>query len=151
MFKSKEAKKRIHAQMFLTNIFHIAKVNLALIRKLNQINPTNPIEETEAWKTICLGTDNDGIVDPFDHFNTASRLRDFRIKLAESIKWNKADHMKKYRILSLPKEEPFTEAELLDIMQGYAPKEIAEMVFYDNSRKFLSKYFTNAYLKGVVV
>ena len=151
MFKSKEAKKRIHAQMFLTNIFHIAKVNLALIRKLNQINPTNPIEQTEAWKTISLGTDNDGIVDPFDHFNTASRLRDFRIKLAESIKWNNADHMKKYKVLSLPEEIPFTESELLDIMQGYSPKEIAEIVFYENSRNFLSKYFTSAYLKGVIV
>ena len=151
MFKSKEAKKRIHAQMFLTNIFHIAKVNLAHIRKLNQINPSNPIEETDAWKTISLGTDNDGIVDPFDFFNTASRLRDFRLKLAESMKWNNAEHMKKYKILSLPSEVPFTDAELLDIMQGYSPKEIAEMVFYDNTREFLSKYFTKTYLEGVVV
>ena len=151
MFKSKEAKKRIHAQMFLTNIFHIAKVNLAHIRKLNQINSSNPIDEKEAWKTISLGTDNDGIVDPFDYFNTASRLRDFRIKLAESIKWNNAGHMEKYKILSLPSEVPFTDSELLDIMQGYSPKEIADLVFYNNTRTFLSKYFTDTYLKGVIV
>ena len=151
MFKSKEAKKRIHAQMFLTNIFHVAKVNLAYIRKLNQIDSSNSIAETEAWKTVSLGTDNDGIVDPFDYFNKASRLTDFRIKLAESIKWNNEDHMKKYKILSLPSEIPYTDAELLDIMQGYSPKEIADLVFYENTRTFLSKYFTKTYLQGVIV
>lgn len=151
MFKSKEAKKRVHAQMFLTNIFHIAKVNLNYIRKINQQNTGTPIPETEAWKTISLGTDNDGIVDPFDHFNTAERLREFRIKLAESMKWNNADHMKKYKILSLPSEAPFSDDALLDIMQGFSPKEIGDMVFYDNTRIFLSKYFTTTYLKGVIV
>ncbi len=151
MFRSKEAKKRVHAQMFLTNIFHIAKVNLSYIRKLNLQNPTQPIDEREAWKTISLGTDNDGIVDPFDHFNTAERLREFRIKLAESMKWNSADHMKKYKILSLPSEVPFTEQELLDIMQGFSPKEITDRVFYESTREFLSKYFTEGYLKGLVV
>ena len=115
--------------------------------------PSRYEAQNEIRATVASAGDlnNDGIVDPFDHFNTASRLRDFRIKLAESMKWNNADHMKKYKILSLPGEEPFTEAELLDIMQGYSPKEIADMVFYDNSRKFLSKYYTNAYLKGVIV
>lgn len=151
MFKSKEAKKRIHAQMFLTNVFHIAKVNLKHIRKLNQINPTMPIDEKEAWKTISLGTDNDGIVDPFDHFNTAARLREFRIKLAESMKWNEAEHMKDYKILSLPAEVPFTQTELLDIMQGYSPKEITDLIFYDNTKLFLSKYFTDSYLRGAIV
>ena len=151
MFKSKEAKKRIHAQMFLTNIFHIAKVNLNHIRKKNQLNPLETIDERDAWKTISLGTDNDGIVDPFDHFNTAALLREFRIKLAESIKWNQADHMEKYRILSLPSEQPFTEAELLDIMKGYSPKEIGDMVFYGNTHRFLSTYFTDAYLNGTAI
>ena len=150
-FKSKEAKKRAHAQMFLTNMFHIAKVNLNYIREKNQEDLLNPIEERDAWKTISLGTDNDGIVDPFDHFNTAERLRDYRIKLAESMKWNNEDHMKKYKILSLPSEEPFTDEELLDIMQGYSPKEIADLVFFETTKKFLSKYFTKTYLEGVIV
>ncbi len=151
MFRSKEAKKRVHAQMFLTNIFHVAKVNLGYIRKRNMQNPGQPIDEKQAWKTISLGTDNDGIVDPFDHFNTAERLRDFRIKLAELMKWNNADHMKKYKILSLPSEIPFTDDAILDIMQGFSPKEITDMVFYENTRTFLSKYFTEVYLKGLAV
>ncbi|MEN8799953.1 MAG: hypothetical protein ABF293_11930, partial [Flavobacteriaceae bacterium] len=125
--------------------------NLRHIRKLNQQNPSQPIDERLAWKTISLGTDNDGIVDPFDHFNTAERLREFRIKLAESMKWNNAEHMKKYKILSLPSESPFTDQELLDIMQGYSPKEITDRVFYENTHSFLSKYFTDDYLKGVIV
>ena len=151
MFKSKEAKKRIHAQMFLTNMFHIAKVNLNYIRKKNQQDASAMIDEKEAWKTISLGTDNDGIVDPFDHFNTAAKLREFRIKLAESMKWNNAEHMKNYKILSLPTEKPFSDEELLDIMQGYSPKEITDLVFYENTTRFLSKYFTHEYLNGAAI
>ncbi len=129
MFKSKESKKRIHAQMFLTNVFHILKVNLTHIRKLNQENPNMNINELEAWKTISLGTDNDGIVDPFDHYNTAAKLRDFKLKLIDSIKGNDKPYMKKYKILSLPSEQPFTQDELRDRMLGLSPEEIADRIF----------------------
>lgn len=146
MFKSKESKKRIHGQMFLTNVFHILKVNLNHIRKLNRENPNANIEERQAWKTISLGTDNDGIVDPFDHYNTAAKLRDFKLKLIDSINWNDKPYMKKYKILSLPSEHPFTQDELKDLMLGLTPEEIADLVFYDNTHRFLSTYFTTTYL-----
>ena len=146
MFKSKESKKRIHAQMFLTNVFHILKVNLIHIRRINQDNPGKQIAEIEAWKTISLGTDNDGIVDPFDHFNTAAKLRDFKLKLIDSIKWNDKPFMKKYKILSLPSEHPFTQKELTDLLLGLTPEEIADQIFYDNTHRFLSTYFTVTYL-----
>jgi len=151
MLKSAESKKRIHAQMFLTNVFHILKVNLTHIRKLNRENPNANIEERQAWKTISLGTDNDGIVDPFDHYNTAAKLRDFKLKLIDSINWNDKPYMKKYKILSLPSEQPFTQMELTNLMLGLTPEEIADCVFYDNTHRFLSTYFTSEYLNGGLI
>ncbi len=151
LFKSKESKKRIHAQMFLTNVFHILKVNLAHVRKLNRENPYLNIDEIEAWKTISLGTDNDGIVDPFDHYNTAAKLQDFKLKLVDSINWNDKPYMKKYKILSLPSEKPFTQGVLKDLMLGLSPEEIADRIFYDNTHRFLSTYFTSEYLNGTSI
>ncbi|MEO0528161.1 MAG: hypothetical protein AAFZ89_13095 [Bacteroidota bacterium] len=143
-----EAVKRLHAQMFLTNIFHILKVNLQHIRRLNTENPIASIPETQAWKTICLGTDNDGIVDPFDHYNTAERLDDFKLRIAKALRLNEKPYMKKFRVLSLPSQQPFSAEELSDLMLGFSPEEIADKVFSDNMMDFLGKYFTDDYLYG---
>ncbi len=143
-----EPVKRLHTQMFLTNIFHILKVNLAHIRTKNQANPTVPIDEKEAWKTICLGTDNDGIVDPFDHFNTAEKLDDFQFRVAKAIRENNKPFMKDYRILSLPSETPFSKEELADLQLGFTPDQISDAIFSDNMVRFLSTYFTEDYLNG---
>ena len=145
---SDERVKRLHAQMFLTNIFHIVKVNLVHIRGHNAGNAGPKIDEKEAWKTVCLGTDNDGIVDPFDHYSTADKLDDFKWRIAQALKLNDADHMKETRVISLPTEVPFTSNEMLDMMMGYTPEEIADLIFSDNMMQFLEKYFTQDYLLG---
>ena len=149
MYKSKESIKRIHAQMFLTNIFHAVKVNLQYIRKNNVINPLNQITEQDAWKTISLGSDNDGIVDPFDHYNTAAKLHEFKQRIVKAIQLNDKPYMKKFRILSLPNEKPFINNELEDLMQGFTPEKVVDKIFYSNIDTFLSKYFTNKYLIGI--
>lgn len=145
---SAEPVKRLHTQMFLTNVFHILKTNLDHIRTLNRQNPDRPILEREAWKTICLGTDNDGIVDPFDHYGTADRLDDFKLRVAKALELNSTDYMRKYRVISLPTERPFSDSEMADLMLGFTPGEISDMIFSDNMVRFLSSYFTQAYLHG---
>lgn len=152
MINSKESIKRLHVQMFLTNIFHIVRVNLRLIRALNTNNPNVPIREQEAWKTISLGSDNDGIVDPFDHFNTSATLLDFKVRIIDAIKFNNSNIRvrRKNRILCLKtdNERPYTEAEMEDLKQGFSPEVIADKMFFDNTHAFLSKYFTKSYLHG---
>lgn len=145
---SDEPVKRLHTQMFLTNVFHILKVNLEHIRNWNRQQPDALISETEAWKTICLGTDNDGIVDPFDHYNTADLLDDFKRRTAKALRLNSKDYMRNYRVLSLPSQQPFSDSELADLMLGFTPEQVSDLIFSDNMIRFLRTYFTKAYLHG---
>ncbi|WGD34543.1 hypothetical protein [Olleya sp. YS] len=149
-FKPDESVKRLHAQMFLTNVFHIVKINLENIRNHNANNPNNLIAEIDAWKTICLGSDNDGIVDPFDHFNTANTLDDFKHRVAKAITLNFRPYWKTFRVISVDQNSCtfFSEDQLTDLMLGLSPEEIADKVFSDNLDVFLSKYFTDGYLNG---
>ena len=144
-----ESIKRLHAQMFLTNIFHVARINLNHIRELNK-KQALAIPENSAWDTICLGSDSDGIVDPFDHYNTADRLDDFKHRIAKAIKLNFLPTMEKFRIICVDEDDCrfYTLEEINDIMQGFTPEEIADKVFSDNIVTFLSKFFTKKYLHG---
>ncbi len=150
MYNSRESVNRLHAQMFLTNVFHIVKVNLEHIRAKNTINAEAKIDEKMAWSTMCLGSDNDGIVDPFDHYNTADSLDEFRNRLPKAIKLNFKPFWKKFRVISVSNDgcEFYTKDELSDLLCGYAPEEAIEKVFSDNLVNFMSTYFTEAYLNG---
>jgi len=141
-----EATKKLHVQMFLTNVFHIVKVNLAYIRKENETRVTSKINEIEAWKTICLGSDNDGIVDPFDHYSTAADLPAFRAKISEALNKYVLPEYKDYNIVNLPLETQFTLKELDDLMIKQPFVEAINKVFYNNTDAFLKKYFSKQYL-----
>lgn len=168
-----EKAKRLYAQMFLTNVFHIVKVNreralnygaseLAGGSK-NAAAPTHARAANEApgarpspaeggipaiWKTVCLGSDNDGIVDPFNTYETAADLPAFREKIIEALNTQDRPYMEDFRILSLPSEQPMEVAELRELMMGLRPEQIAERIFYGNIREFLQRYFTRAYRFG---
>lgn len=149
-FKPDESLNRLHTQMFLTNVFHIVKINLKHIRKHNANNSGNKILEIDAWKTICLGSDNDGIVDPFDNFSTASTLDDFKHRVMKAIGYNFKAFWKEFRILSIEENsfKFFNKEELYNLMLGLTPDEISDRIFSDNIVMFLSKYFTEEYLKN---
>jgi len=148
MYNSRESVNRLHGQMFLTNIFHVVKVNLAHIRAKNKANPSAKIDEKMAWSTVCLGSDNDGIVDPFDHYNKADGLDEFQHRLPKAIKLNFKSYWKEFRIISVSNNACvfYTKEELSDLLCGYSPEEAIEKVFSDNLVNFMSIYFTDNYL-----
>ncbi|NNK72273.1 MAG: hypothetical protein HKO94_03680, partial [Flavobacteriaceae bacterium] len=141
--------QRLHTQMFLTNVFHVVRINLEHIEKLNNGNP-NPIDPKEAWKTVCLGTDFDGIIDPFDHFNTSATLSRFKARCKDAIRFNFSpiDERKRARIRYVGEynSKPMGKREFEKLLMGYNPEEIVDMVFYDNLSDFCQKYFNDAYL-----
>ncbi|OBQ52519.1 hypothetical protein JJL45_11050 [Tamlana sp. s12] len=148
----KEFISKLHTQMFLTNVFHIVKINLDHIRTLNdqtQIEE-NKISEVQAWKTICLGSDNDGIVDPFDNFNTASTLKDFKTRVKKAIDMNFDPCWKRFKILAIEEENYrfFDENEITELKLGLTSEEIVDRIFSDNVETFLSTYFVRSYLEG---
>ncbi len=150
MYNSRESVNRLHAQMFLTNIFHVVKVNLAYIRAKNKENPGATIDEKMAWSTVCLGSDNDGIVDPFDHYNKADGLDEFQHRLPKAIKLNFKPYWKKFKVISVSNNACtfYTKEELSDLLCGYSPEEAIEKVFSDNLVHFMSTYFTKHYLNN---
>ncbi|NHF57942.1 hypothetical protein FK220_001220 [Flavobacteriaceae bacterium TP-CH-4] len=141
--------QRLHTQMFLTNIFHVVRINLSHIMELNKTaTPKRHMEE--AWKTVCLGTDFDGIIDPFDHFNAANMLNEFKVRCKEAIQYNfnPIEERKRAKILHVGEHSsrPYGKAELEELMMGMTPQEIVDKVFSDNLLFFMSKYFTDEYL-----
>ena len=99
---------------------------------------------------MCLGSDNDGIVDPFDHYNKADTLDQFQNMLPKAIKLNFKPYMKKFKILSVSNTTCvfYTKEELNDLLVGYTPEEAIEKVFSDNLIDFMSRFFTKKYLHG---
>ncbi|WP_088341616.1 amidohydrolase family protein [Robiginitalea sediminis] len=146
-----EKAKRLYAQMFLTNILHVVRVNARHLESL-RLSGQDSTALLTAWDTVCLGSDNDGIVDPYNTYETAADLSDFREKIVEAFKTQEAPYMKDFRILTLPEEEPIKPEELQKLMMGQTPEQLADRIFYDNIRNFLERYFTDAYrFEGAVV
>ncbi len=139
-----EKAKRLYSQMFLTNILHVVRVITSRIRE--QDPAANESELRRAWDHVCLGSDNDGIVDPFNTYETAADLQDFRAKIVEALQTQDRPYMKEFRILSLPAEEPMPMGLLKELMAGLSAEQIADRIFYGNTREFLRKYFTREYL-----
>lgn len=141
--------QRLHTQMFLTNIFHVVRVTLDHIKKLNAQTGAG-IDHKEAWKTAGLGTDFDGIIDPFDHFNTSASLTEFKGRCRDAIDYNFADNMerKKARVLFIWEDfsRPYTKTQFNELLMGFSPEELVDMIFYDNIANFCKKYFTATYL-----
>jgi len=113
---SPETINKLHVQMFLTNVFHIIKVNLEYIRKENLTRTTSKIDEIDAWKTVCLGSDNDGIIDPFDNFKSAADLTSFRENVLQSLNSYVLPEYSGYNVVSLPSEKQLSLKALDDLM-----------------------------------
>ncbi|RNC90016.1 MAG: hypothetical protein ED555_11305 [Allomuricauda sp.] len=140
--------QRLHTQMFLTNVFHVVRVNLAHIKKLNAQG--SALDPREAWKTVGLGTDFDGIIDPFDHFNTSATLTEFKARCEDAIRFNFADNQerKKAKVLFVGEDfsRAYTRGQFNELLMGFTPEELVDKIFYDNIADFCSKYYTTTYL-----
>ncbi|WP_222984205.1 hypothetical protein [Flagellimonas meishanensis] len=143
--------QRLHTQMFLTNIFHVVRINLEHIKKLNAQDGEN-IDSKEAWKTVGLGTDFDGIIDPFDHFNTSATLTEFKARCEDAIRYNFENNQerKKAKVLFIGEDysKAYTKGQFNELIMGFTPEELVDMIFYDNIANFCKKYFTRAYLNN---
>lgn len=151
---SRERVKRLHQQMFLTNIFHVVKVNLNYILDWNS-NPLNnkKLDEKEAWKTVALGTDFDGIIDPFDHWNSSSTLQGFKARCKDAIEFNFGGpankERKRFRILDVTEgpSKSLNREDFERIKCGFTSQQIVDKIFYENIHDFCKKYFTTTYLE----
>jgi len=133
--KTKAEQNKLHVQMFLTNVYHIVRV-------IHEQRGQN------GWKIITLGSDADGIVDPFDNFNTADKLPKFQNCVWEYLKGYE-QLQSDIRIVDVyNQDKKLSITKFQELNQGMSPEQITEAIFSKNLENFLAKYFTEEYLTG---
>ncbi len=142
---------RLYAQIFLMNVFHIVRVNKRRIKERNEAGEN--IDPKTAWKTVCLGTDYDGIIDPFNHLTSAKELIDFKSVCITALKNRNSEieELKKYgkiRLIDNKSTQPYKRRIFDELMMGMKPRTLMDKVFATNLDDFLKKYFTEAYLRN---
>jgi microsomal dipeptidase-like Zn-dependent dipeptidase len=140
---------RLYAQIFLMNVFHIVRVSKAHIEARNKTLGENTDPAT-AWDTICLGTDYDGIIDPFNHLTTAESLEDFKEICINSLEFRDSNIAErkhsKIRLINHKNTKPYNKKIIDELMMGMTPRELMTKVFSLNALEFLKKYFNEDYL-----
>ncbi len=125
--KYQQQLKNAYLKLILGNLFQIAVT----------------VNSKKAWEHICIGSDYDGIMDPFDIYKTSSALQDMMTDILNYLKNPDFDLI----VYRNDVESVLRASEIPDYYFGYSPLEIAENVAHKNAENFLSRYFTSAYLR----
>lgn len=120
----KEEIENEYCDIFFRQLFHIIYVI---------DNALNAGEK--AWNIITLGTDFDGVINPYDYYGSYARMNHFRDDLIE--RWN--EHLEECKEEGI--ENNFTR-----YLFGKSPEHWIDSVFWNNAIKFLQKYFHDDYL-----
>lgn len=133
----KEKLKLIYVGLIWSNIFHIIRL-IYNNRIDDKGNPAN------GWKIISIGSDYDGMIDPFDGYFSVSDLPVLFNDMIEYI--NKGRGPIYYADNGNVIE--FQGDEIVTLMFGKKIEDILSDICYNNVDTFLSKYFTDSYLKN---
>ena len=125
-----KGKQEAYLKLFWSNVYQIVYA----------------INDKKAWQIICLGTDFDGLMDPFNCYPDATYLP----KLANDMEAFIAQ-TPELVIYKNNKQTKIKRKEIDQLMFGYNCAELVEMIFTKNLDRFLSKYFTDEYLEEGVV
>ena len=117
-----------YVKLFLTNVFHIVSI----------------INHREAWDIICIGSDFDGIMNPFDSYKKSSQLMRFLGDMKEFLDKSGQDLVGYFG----PTRITIDRQERKELMFGLSSAKIIRKLRSENTKIFLSKYFTPEYLGG---
>lgn len=134
--KDAKFRKLLQQQMFLTNVYHI----LAVVHQANG---------ADGWSMITLGSDMDGLIDPFDDYDTAEDLDNFRNDIFFYLE-NYEDVPPGYKIKNLfGAKDGFMEYKASEIQllnKGRTTAQIVNGIFHQHHDDFLKVYFSKGYL-----
>ncbi|MFV0565119.1 MAG: hypothetical protein ACK5NB_04705 [Flavobacteriaceae bacterium] len=128
----------LQQQLFLTNVYHI-------------INVVDINYNESAWDIVSLGSDMDGMINPFDDYDGADKLMAFRNHIYQYLEnYDTLDDRFKIKNLYENAEGKIilSTERFLKLNAGLSVKEITDNIFYKNTEVFLSRYFTQNYLYG---
>lgn len=120
--------KDMYLKLIWSNIFHIVKVVWEHRTK-------------NGWKMISLGSDYDGLVDPMDAFPEVTTFSDLRSDLIEYLESGKEIYFSQNGTA-----QPIATEEVRRLQFGQSAEAILDDILFGNTDRFLSKYFTEAYL-----
>ncbi len=105
--------KEIYIKVLAMNILHAVKAT----------------GQKSGWNILSLGSDYDGMVQPFEFYDTAATLPNMALDLQN--------------FLEQPTDifEVFTAAEVKELMYDYTAAEITEKVFSSNALEFIAQHF----------
>lgn len=125
--------KDMYLKLVWSNIFHIVKV-------VREGRPGSS-QPANGWKMIALGSDYDGLVDPMDSFPGAGDFQELKSEMIAYLENGKEICFAQNGVAkALPDEE------VRELMFGQTAEEILDGILFGNTDRFLSKYFTEAYL-----
>lgn len=125
----KQELKDLYLKLVWSTIFHMIKV----VRDNRG--------GANAWKMIALGSDYDGLVDPMDTFPEVDSFQALREDLIAYLAEGKEIFFAQNgEARSIPT------AEVSALQFGQSPAEILDAILFGNTNRFLSQYFTTAYL-----
>ena len=130
--------KNEHLRLALSHLFHFRFA----YEKQGAEDPS------KAWDHVCLGSDYDGMMNPFDSYHYAS---DFKTFMEDSVAFiTKVIDGSEY-LYYYPNENMYAKlkgekAEAM--MDGLTPHALLEKFMFSNQDTFLSKYFTSEYLNN---
>lgn len=125
--------QNLYLKLLWSNVFHMAKVHQEAIDEFNIQNRNN-------WEGLTIGSDYDGIVDPFDDYHSIADYPELRKEMIEYV-------LQQQEIIDVVTQQRMTVDQINGIMGGKSVEEIVEMLFYKNADQFLKEYFTKAYLE----
>jgi microsomal dipeptidase-like Zn-dependent dipeptidase len=111
-----------------SNAFHIVKV----IRDQRG---------ADGWGLLALGSDYDGLINPYDNWKEVSSFADLKRDMLEYLIEQKPLHF-----VRDGQPIPISDAERERLLGGHTPPEILDRIFFRNVDRFLSEYFTEDYL-----
>ncbi|MDH3650440.1 MAG: dipeptidase [Saprospiraceae bacterium] len=116
-----------YVRLFVTNLLHIVST----------------INKRKAWDHICIGSDYDGIMNPFNSYPLSSNLmrllgdiKSFLDKPSEVVAYNNDSRF------------AFSPSDIHDLKFNLNSRTIIKKIGFGNVDKFLEKYFTPGYLGG---
>ncbi|MGB3183806.1 MAG: hypothetical protein WBB45_20605 [Cyclobacteriaceae bacterium] len=115
-----------YVKLFLANILHIVHY-----------------KGEKAWNHICLGTDFDGIMDPFDTYSLSIDVPRLVLDMKNLLR--RPQTIRIYKNNDIFDLEP---RDVKKLLFGKTPDELIDKIAYKNLERFMSKYFTDRYRMG---
>lgn len=108
-------------------------------------------DDPKGWDRISLGSDYDGIMDPFNCYTTVA---DFKTSIQELISFfqKPENYLSKGIFIYRNDKKVLLKAQdVKEKIKNFDPEELGRKIAFDNVENFLKKYFTEKYLQAKVV